>query len=216
MVYAEYTIIHHNKLRDDMKKKLKDIANVSTGYIFRSKIESDLNGNVSLLKSETLLGGDYVSITPNNLQSVLVDNVKPENIIKSGDVLFKAKGLTNESLFIEEVPDNTIVSSLYFIIRVFDKNVIPEFLTWYLNQKIIGIYLKKYAGFTPGATISSVSKNILEDLTMVIPSVEDQEKIVKFQKLSIKEKRLMNEVYQKKIALREAVLKQRLNIKGAI
>lgn len=209
-------IIHHNKLKEKMKKKLKDIANITTGYIFRSEVEPNLNGNVNLLKSKTLSGDEYACITSGDLQRVSVDKIKPESIIKSGDVLFKAKGLTNEALFIEEVPDNTLVSSLYFIIRVFDKAVIPEFLTWYLNQKIIGVYLKKYAGFTPGATISSVSKNILEDLTLAIPPLEDQEKIVKFQKLSIKEKKIMDEIYQKKLALREAILKQRLNIKGAI
>ena len=199
-----------------MNKKLKDIANISAGYIFRSEVESNINGNVNLLKSKALSGDEYVHITPEDLQRVSVDKVKLENIIKSGDVLFKAKGLTNEALFIEEVPNNTIVSSLYFIVRVSDKTIKPEFLTWYLNQKIIGVYLKKYAGFTPGATISSVSKNVLEDLKVVIPSMEDQEKIVKFQELSIKEKKLMDEIYQKKLVLREAVHKQRLNIKGAI
>lgn len=199
-----------------MKKKLKNTATISTGHVFRSKIKQDNKGNINLLKSEVLSGRQYVSVKPEDLQKVLIKNIKPENIINPNDVLFKAKGLTNEALFIESVPENTTISSLYFIIRVTDKNILPEFLTWYLNQKIVGHYLKKYAGFTAGATISSVSKNTLEDLTIVIPPLEDQEKIVKFQKLSIKEKQLMDEIYQKKLAIREAVLKQRLNIEGAI
>jgi restriction endonuclease S subunit len=63
--------------------------------------------------------------------------------------------------------------------------VLPEYLSWFLNNPNTQISLKAQA---MGTSIPSISKSVLEQLEIPIPSIERQKSVVSISKLLIQEK----------------------------
>lgn len=60
-----------------------------------------------------------------------------------GDILFKAKGLNNTAVLIGSIPSNTTVTASCHIIRVVDKNFLPEYVCSWLNSAAAKIIFKR-------------------------------------------------------------------------
>lgn len=178
--------------------KLLKLASTCTGHIFREKIEYSLQGTVYLLNTEILQEGGLVHIGTENIRKVVAYKIKENTIIKKGDILFKAKGLTNTAHYVDSVPENTTITGSFFIIRVESSLITPQYLCWWLNQPMAAEYFEKISGARTGATISSVSLKAIADLDVIIPSKEKQMEIVKIAELARKESFLLKEIAEKK------------------
>mgnify|MGYP000867997747 FL=1 len=111
------------------------------------------------------------------------DKVK-KHLLFPGDVLFAAKGSNNfATTYLSNYPA-AVASSSFFVIQLFDKNILPEFLTWMLNSPPAQEYFKSKA---KGSAIPSVTKTALEELVVPIPTIEIQQKILYIDQLRKKE-----------------------------
>jgi restriction endonuclease S subunit len=86
---------------------------------------------------------------------------------------------------------NIIASSSVYILRLKDKNIMPEYLTIYLNSSD---GQKQLTESSTGATIKSIKKNDLENIEIIMPNLEKQKKII--------------EVYHTNNKLQEALIKK--------
>ena len=173
-----------------MVKYFKNISNIITGHVFRSKIPYNTDGNINLLNMDAISIAGIVCISENDIKKIQLNDIKPEEIIMPGDILFKAKGLNNTAVLIDTIPPNTTVTASCHIIRVTDKNFLPEYVCSWLNSAAAKKHFSKGAGQATGVTIANVSKATLESLEIPSIPVKEQKLIAGIEELASQEKEL--------------------------
>jgi restriction endonuclease S subunit len=166
-----------------MKVKIKNIAEISSGYNFSKKVENDNFGNCRYIQLRDV--DDSCTLDIDNLMKVNIKNIKQDSYIRKNDILFKSKSNNNIACVISEDFDKLVASAHYFIIRAKRDIVLPEYLAWYINQKPAQRYFELHSA---GSTVSVVTKKILSALNVTILPIEKQKLVVELAKLRKKER----------------------------
>lgn len=187
-----------------MKKKISQVAEIKSGYLFKEGIKPDKEGNVSVVQLKDV--NDRGVLNLHELQRISLDKTTSENFLAVGDVLLKAKTNHPVSALVKEQLPSTIATAHYFIISVKKADVLPGYLAWYLNQHPAQIYFDRNAG---GTRIQVINKQLLGELDVVVPDLKTQEKIAKIYELHQREQDLVDVIEEKKHGL---VLAKLLNV----
>jgi restriction endonuclease S subunit len=179
------------------KLKLKDIAEVQTGYQFRGKVEPDPTGTHKVIQIRDF--DDGLNLKVAGLYAVTPKGDATRYAVSRGDVLFLSRGHRNYALPIKDSLQNTIVASYFFILRIKTKNVLPEYLAWYINQAPVQEYLHIMA--RQGTHMPLIPLSAFSDLEVELPGIETQKIIIKIGRLLEKEKELMGELQEKRLAI---------------
>ncbi|MCX5679711.1 MAG: restriction endonuclease subunit S [Candidatus Omnitrophica bacterium] len=179
-----------------MKKKISHFAEIKSGYLFKEGIQSDKEGNVSVIQLKDV--NDRGVINLHELQRISSDKISSESFLAVGDVLLKAKTNHPVSALVNEQLPSTIATAHYFIISVKKTDVLPGYLAWYLNQRPAQTYFDKNAG---GTRIQVINKQLLGELEVVVPDLKTQEKIAKIYELHQREQDLVDAIKEKKHGL---------------
>lgn len=188
----------------------KNISTIITGHVFRSKIPYNTDGNINLLNMDAISTAGIVRISEENIKKIQLNNIKPEEIIMPGDILFKAKGLNNTAVLIGSITPNTTVTASCHIIRVVDKNFLPEYVCSWLNSAAAKNHFSKGAGQATGVTIANVSKATLETLEIPLLPLKNQKLISEIEECSKQEKELLLKIAEKKEMLNRAIIEKEL------
>lgn len=188
----------------------KSISNIITGHVFRSKIPYNTDGNLNLLNMDAISTAGIVRISEEDLKKIQLNNVKPEEIIMPGDILFKAKGLNNTAVLIDSIPLNTTVTASCHIIRVTDKNFLPEYVCSWLNSKAAKRHFSKGSGQVTGITIANVSKATLESLEIPLIPLKNQKLISNIEECAKQEMALSIKIADNKNLLYRAIIEKEL------
>ena len=180
-----------------MKKLLKDIANIHTG-LFAKPFDK---GDVVYIQSKHF--DENGKLQGELHPDLLANSISEKHLLKDGDVLFAAKGTKNFAVVFENHNEPSVASTSFFVIRPTDKKLLPQYLAWVLNSHSTQTLLK---GQAIGTSIPSISKQVLENLEISIPSIETQKVILQITKLRNKEKSLK----QKIEILREKQIQQQI------
>ena len=127
-----------------------------------------------------------------------------------GDILFKAKGLNNTAVLIDTIPPNTTVTASCHIIRVTDKNFLPEYVCSWLNSAAAKNHFSKGAGQATGVTIANVSKATLESLEIPLIPLKNQKLISNIKECAKQEKEIRQKIAEKKELLYRAIIEKEL------
>lgn len=184
-----------------MKKKLSQIAEIRSGHLFKEGIKPDKEGAVSVIQLKDV--SDRGILNTQELQRVNLDKTGSENFISVGDVLLKAKTNRPVSAVIKEPLSNTIATAHYFIITLKKPDILPGYLSWYLNQRPAQVYFNRNAG---GTRIQVINKQLLGELEVILPDVRTQEEIEKIHELHLREQSIMETLKEKKRDLVSAQL----------
>lgn len=168
-----------------MKKLIKDICNIQTGLFAKP---SDKGEVVYLQAKHFDELGRLVTVLHPDLQT---QNVSSKHLLQAGDVLFAAKGMKNFAAVYEQHNEPAVASTSFFVLRLFEPSVLPEYLAWFLNSTSTQIVLKTHA---TGTAIPSISKAALQDLELSIPSLKLQDSVLQIIKLRRREKALKVEI----------------------
>jgi restriction endonuclease S subunit len=150
------------------------------------------------------------------LQAVLhpdlvTEGISEKHLLKDGDVLFAAKGTKNFAAVFENHNEPSVASTSFFVIRPTDNKLSPHYLAWVLNSHSMQAILK---GQAIGTSIPSISKQVLENLEIAVPSIERQKAILQITKLRNKEKSLKQEIEVLRDKKINQQLFQAMNYKG--
>jgi len=107
-----------------------------------------------------------------------------------------ARGARNFSVILKAIPDPVLAAACFFIIRVVNENVLPDYLCWYLNQPPVEHYLIQNSG--RGVHMPVVRRSVLENIDVPIPALEVQKKIMEMQTLEREEQELLNNLAKKR------------------
>ena len=184
-----------------MKKKIKDIAEIQIGYQFRGRMETIPDGTHSVIQIKDF--DEFQNLQTADLYKVNLKSDAERYTVNKGDILFLARGQRNYAFPIKDVPVNTIAASYFFILRLINKDILPEYFAWYIKQAPAQEYLHNIA--RRGTHMPIVPKSSFENMTIDVPPLEVQAKIVKLDSLLEKERYLQNKIREKRSLLINAV-----------
>ena len=161
-----------------MKKNLSTIVEIRTG-IFAQPIPK---GEAFYLQAKNF--DETGRIVKPLFPDLAIDRLNQKHLLKVGDVLFAAKGSKNFAACFVEENVKAVASTTFFVLRLQSKAVLPEFLVWILNNSLTQKFLKRRA---VGTSMVSISKAVLEDLEIPIPSIQQQLHIREISRLATEE-----------------------------
>ena len=168
-------------------RKLKDLSTISSGYPFRGRINDGAREEVSVVQiknvdSET--GVDWETLA----RTRLTGRRKPD-LLRKDDILFIAQGGRNIAACVDKIAVDAVCSPHFFLIRLKrGVQLLPEFLAWQINQFPAQRYLSVSA---TGSHVTGIRRLALENMTISMPDMKKQEKIVAFHKAAVREKKLL-------------------------
>lgn len=186
-------------------KKLIELEGLFSGYSFREKIEHNPNGEVGILQmkdiNDSYLGFDYQNIDKVN------DYVfKDKFYLQKNDILFVSKGVNNYAIAIENINFKVVPSATFFVIRVDEKKIVPQYLVWYINQREAQNYLNEKKA---GTYVPNLNKQDVMDLPIKVPPLKTQKAIAKTAVLLNKEIEILDKIKTKR---KELIQNQLLNL----
>lgn len=178
---------------------LKDIAEIRPGYPFRGKVEPVAAGQYPVVQIKDITPDDRISFE--NLMRIDLPKVKSGFVLRAGDILFISRGTRNRAALVETDMGSMIAGAQFFILHPHE--VLPEFLAWYINQEPAQQYLEKAA---VGSNVRLITKTALGQMPVPVPPLETQHRIVAVYHLGLEEKRLLEEIKQRRSKLVEMAL----------
>lgn len=173
-----------------MKERLENIVNLQSGLFAKPDIQPDT------LYLQGVHFNPFGEFNPDVKPQVNSKKVG-RHILKSGDILFAAKGLNNFAVVYDAAIGKAVASSSFITMEIKEdvaQQVVPEYLAWYFSYAhSFDAYHKQM-----GTTIPSISITKLKELEISIPTVERQHRIVEIQKLRNLEKQLVYELDERK------------------
>jgi hypothetical protein len=189
--------------------RLGDIADIRSGHPFRGSIEPDKNGDVHVVQvRNTKATGEIIQ--DEVIKTTLTSKKQPD-WLKSGDILFVAKGAKHYSALVEDLPKQTVCSPHFFLVRIkpaFKELVTPEFICWQLNQLPAQRYFQTTA---EGSLYLSVRRQILEYVPITMLPIEKQRQLTAMHRCAVKERKVLQQLIDNRQQQLEAIAISELN-----
>ena len=189
--------------------RLGDIADIRSGHPFRGSIEPDVNGDVHVVQvRNTKSTGEIVQ---DEVITTTLTSKKQPDWLKSGDILFVAKGAKHYSALVADLPKQTVCSPHFFLVRIkpeFKELVTPEFVCWQLNQLPAQRYFQTTA---EGSLYLSVRRQILEYVPITMLPIEKQRQLTAMHRCAVKERKVLQQLIDNRQQQLEAIAISELN-----
>ncbi len=177
-----------------MTKKLSDFAVIHAGHPFRGTITPIPGAKTPVVQVRDV--DDFGEINTQQLVRTKLTGRKQPDWLQQGDILFVAKGAKHFATYVNELPEQTVCSPHFFIVRIKDdysEMVLPEFISWQLNQIPAQQYYKSTA---EGSLYVSIRRKILEDTPITLPFVSKQKHIVSLHRNAVSEHKVLQKLIE--------------------
>jgi restriction endonuclease S subunit len=180
-----------------LKTILKDISSIQTGLFAKTAGV----GDIVYLQAKHFDEEGYLKYTLDPDLKATPSNEK--HLLQAGDILFAAKGNKNFAALYEIHNQPCIASTSFFVIRLSNSAILPDYLVWFLNHPETQKTLKAQA---IGTSMASISKTVLESLEIAEPDLKTQHTILQIAYLRRREKELKHQIE----SLHEQLIQQQL------
>ncbi|MEZ4179968.1 MAG: restriction endonuclease subunit S [Candidatus Doudnabacteria bacterium] len=189
---------------------LKDLVDIISGAAIYIKDYSE-NGQYPVVQASDIVSNTKISEL-SNLPKLESLPARSPAVIHQNDILMLSRstpGKEFRSSLVQSEQKSMANSSLY-IIRIKDKKVNPEYLNFYLNSPAFQSEIMQKAR---GSTIMHISKSVLGETSILLPSLEQQKTIVDLYNNVIKQINLHDKQKQlKRDILKTIFLKLQNNV----
>lgn len=154
---------------------LIQVADIQTGYLFRTKVPENPTGNVVVIQMKDCSAVN--GIDWENCVKTQLDQVREHEWLREGDILIPSRGNNYQAIYIDNcIADRQAVASPhFFVIRTTSLQVLPKYLDWWLNLQTSQKYLSQHV---EGTITKSIRRPVLQALPLKIPSLSKQESII--------------------------------------
>ena len=181
-----------------MRKRIDEIADVRTGFQFRHKLEPDPAGTHLVIQAKDIDAGRGHLLDAGELLRVVPPREPGNDLLRKGDVLYLAKGRRNYATPVGRLSGSTVAVGYFFVLRVRQEGIRPDYLAWYINQPPAQGYL---ADFFRGTGIPFIRMEDFAALEVPIPPADVQERIVAVHRLALRERDLLKQIESKRTEL---------------
>ncbi len=176
--------------------KLDEIAIITPGLVTTRKkasIKFEVKQTYKLLTLNAV--GDYGSIDINELSNFeSVEKLNKGYFTEQGDILVRL----NEpftSIYINKKDEGILIPSYFVKLRITTKKFKPAYIAWYLNsEKVKRDFLRSQSG----TLVPSINQKVIKELDIPIKNIEEQEDILNFYNLYIREIDLMKQLMKER------------------
>lgn len=166
---------------------VSELADLRGGYPFRGSIEESADGDALAVQMKDV--DPEHGVAWSGVARTTLAGRKQPDWLKAGDVLFVSKGARFYAACIDEPPSPAVCSPHFFHLKVKPRaGLMPAFLAWQINQPPFQRQLQQAA---EGSSQLSIRRPVLESLTLCIPSMADQLRIVAIAELARQERRTL-------------------------
>ena len=167
-----------------------DLVDLQGGYPFRGSIEESSDGDALAVQMKDV-DPDLGVIWSTVMRTTLVGRKQPD-WLQAGDILFVSKGARFYAVCLDVPPHPSVCSPHFFHLRVkLASAVVPPFIAWQINQPPFQRQLQQAA---EGTSQLSIRRPVLEALTLSIPSLADQHRIVALADLARQERQTLTQL----------------------
>jgi len=184
-----------------MKVKLKDIADIQSGFYQKPKDK----GDVIYIQAKDFQSNHF---TCNNNTHIISSGKIDKHILNKGDVLLASKGVKTFAWSYKTEIGPAVASSTFFVIRIIDNRILPEYLTAILNHRKTIQYFDK---LSVGSNIKTIKINVLKNFEVPVIEIQEQKKLINFLSTWEQEKQLTLEIIGKKEKMYQATFFNKLN-----
>ena len=158
--------------------QLSKLVHIQPGYLSRGRVRSVPDGAYRLLQAKDLSADGRVSIE--NAVRFHPERRPELYQVSRGDVLVIARGQEHKAHCIDEDLPKTLVAFSFYILRLDSSLILPGYLAWSLNQPRVQAQIN---AASRGTGISYISRQALENLSVQVPTLTVQHKIVQILEL---------------------------------
>lgn len=149
---------------------LGELATIRMGYPVRSRLEPDLGGDVAVIRALDIDQDNRIHMEV-PLRIVLPEG-STNHVLRAGDLLFKSRGQKNDvALVPEDVLEAVAAAPL---MRIRPRDVLPEYLQWFLNSPAAKAQLAPRA---EGTSVQMINTRALSALEVPLPPAPVQRRI---------------------------------------
>ncbi len=170
--------------------KLGRFIDIRTGYLSRTKVEEAPDGRFCLIQLSDF-DDTRTTMNPGTLTRFEPGDLRKDQTIQPGEVLFLAKGVHNFAYHPGPLPAPTLAAGCFYVLTP-SPEITPQFLNWFLNHPHTRRAFDRVAGV--GARMPVVKKSDLADIDVPLPPLADQEKIVELHSLMTREAQLLEQL----------------------
>jgi len=181
---------------------LGSIAVLSNGVNLRKIPENEDDGDVFVIQYKNI-DFDNESINLDGAVKMNLKRLKCKNddILKPGDLLFTGSGNRNKAINVPVTRFPMIATHHFIVIRSnASLNISSEYLALFINHSD-----KYFNSVSQGTIQQNISKENLLGLEIQIPSLELQKNTSQLQKLVLEEKKLLQELSEKRKRLMQGI-----------
>lgn len=175
---------------DAKKCTVGSFLHLQGGHPFRGSIEESVEGDVLAVQMKDVdpdLGVHWPGVT----RTALAGRKQPD-WLRAGDVLFVSRGTRFYAVCIDEPPSPAVCSPHFFLLRVLPQaSLLPAFVAWQINQPPFQRQLQQAA---EGSSQLHIRRPVLESLTLCVPSLADQQRIVALADLAGQERHALRQL----------------------
>lgn len=174
---------------------LKNIVSIRSGV----HQQPDLTGGIRYLQASDIVG--------KTTDKAYVEDSKMarKHLLKEGHVLLAAKGHQHIAWAYHDETGPAVASTFFLVLELQENNVLPEYLAAFLNLPKIRLKLQSLGGgsFTP-----IIRKKDLENLSVEIPSLDQQHLIINLLSLQKRRGELQQELMNSQQVLTETIVQR--------
>lgn len=174
-----------------MDAELSQIANITTGVYEKGRLSGD---TLYLQAKHFDEQGKFLSENILHPEIQMDDRLK-KHILQDKDLLITAKGQSNRVCLYKSKIGQSVASSTFFVIRLQESFLLPEYLQWYMNTSKMQ---SAFSNLSKGTHILSLSKKALSKVRIEIPPLDKQQKVLKLHSLWEKERKTTMELMKNK------------------
>jgi hypothetical protein len=162
-----------------MWRELGEVAQISTGYPFRGKVEHVPGGPLVVLQQKDI--SDMVAMpseqpagfAPVGAARLDEDDTYRSHLLKPGDVLLQARG--TQFLSVVFLGNYPAIAAQGVAVFQPSPSLLPDFLHWYFSHPKTADSLR---GMARGTHIPFLSKQTLTTMKVPVPGMETQRQVV--------------------------------------
>jgi len=173
--------------------KLEQIATINAGYPFRGKIPESKGSGVLAVQMRDVSLTD--GIRWSSCFETKLTGKRDPGYLRTGDILVAARGSNNYAVAVDTAlappGKQAVAAPHFFVLRLKQSAVLPEYLAWLLNQAPAQRYFEQNA---EGTLTKSIRSSVLKEAQIAVPPLSKQQTIIAMANALAAEHRLMQQL----------------------
>lgn len=184
--------------------KLQDVASVRSGLVLSRKQAKEPSAyRYPLINLRCIQQEGEIQLNEADIYEAK-EPLKREYLSQSGDLVVRLTA-PYTAVLIDDLTSGMVISSNFVVIRIEDKQLMPEYLFWLLNTPKVK---RKIYENTTSNMLGAVKAKFFMDFELTLLPTEIQRKIAQLNLLAKKESQLLKELAEEKEKLYSCLMNQ--------